>query len=412
MKNFGFEFKEGFLISANAIRANKMRSILTTLGIIIGVFAVVVMSTAIKGINNAFNKGISSMGSDNLYVDKWEWFTHNEYWKMRNRKNLTIEDYRKFKSMAQLPAAVSADTWVTKTLKNEDIQTESIVVRGVADDYVNTTNYTFAEGRFLNNMETNAGRNIVVLGYDVKENLFPRESAINRIIKIGGYNFRVVGVMDKLGSNMMGSFNPDKIVLVPITCLFKYFQGEDARTVTVNIRCVNTSMIDKTRDEAEDIMRRVRGLKFNQDDDFSINEQASLKNMYEQQTGVLKIAGFFITGLSLFVGAIGIMNIMFVSVRERTKEIGVRKAIGAKRMTILKQFIIEAILICLAGGFIGLMLAVAASKYLDAHVMPTSVQLDAVVLAFVVSLLTGVVSGFAPAYKAAKLDPVEALRFE
>lgn len=412
MKAFGFEFKEGFFISVNAIRANKMRSILTTLGIIIGVFAVVVMSTAIKGIDNAFNEGISSMGSDNVFIDKWDWFSDNEWWKMRNRRNITMEDYRKYKELAKIPIAVSADTRINKTVKYKDKVNESISVRGVSEGFLETTNFTFSEGRFLTETENNGGRNVVVLGSQVKENLFPRESAVNKVIKIGGQNFRVVGVLEKLGSNIMGSMNPDENVFVPIQCVFKYFLGTISRSLTITARAPNTMMIDKTVDEAIDIMRRVRGLSYDEENDFSVNLQEGLKDLYDQQVGVIQIAGYFITGLSLFVGAIGIMNIMFVSVRERTREIGVRKAIGAKKATILKQFITEAVLICLAGGFIGLMLAVAASKYIDAHVMPTSVQVDAVLLAFLVSLLTGVISGFAPAYKASRLDPVEALRYE
>jgi putative ABC transport system permease protein len=209
----------------------------------------------------------------------------------------------------------------------------------------------------------------------------------------------------------MGDFNPDKQVFIPIQNVFKYFQNQDFRSVTFNVRAENSKMIEATKEEAIEIMRRVRGLTYSQKNDFSINQQEGLLDNINKTIGVIQIAGLFITGLALFVGAIGIMNIMFVSVKERTREIGIRKAIGAKRRAILGQFIMESAIICLIGGMIGLVFAIILSKIINQY-LPTSVQADAFILAIVISIMTGVVSGFAPAYTAAKLDPVEALRYE
>ena len=209
----------------------------------------------------------------------------------------------------------------------------------------------------------------------------------------------------------MGNFNPDNQVFIPLEYVFKNLQNDAFGSITINVRAPNSQSVEAVKEEAEGLMRRVRSLRYNERDNFSINQQEGLLGEIDKVVGVIQIAGIFITGLSLFVGAIGIMNIMFVSVKERTREIGIRKAIGAKSRTILSQFILESAVICLIGGLIGLGFAVITSLIIK-QFLPSVVQIDAVVLAIVISLITGVLSGFAPAYTAAKLDPVEALRYE
>lgn len=406
-----FEFKEGMMIALRAIASNKIRAMLTMLGIFIGVTVVVTMSTAIKGIDNSFQQGISSLGSDVLYIDKWAWFSNVEWWKMRNRKNITMEEFEKFKNLAKLPVAVAPVINTVQTVKYQERRVENVFINGSNADYVKTTNFTFSEGRFYSEIESSGSRQVAVIGSEIAKKLFPNLSPLDKTIKIGGENFRVVGVLAEQGSFILGPWNPDNQIYVPIGTIFKNFASNRWRSITINVRAASPALVEETKAEAEGIMRKVRGLSYDQENDFSINQQEGLQENYNSVVGVIQIAGLFITGLSLFVGAIGIMNIMFVSVKERTKEIGLRKAIGAKRRTILAQFLLESSVICLVGGLAGLIAAVILSMLINQFI-PTSIQIGSVILGIGISLITGIVSGIAPAYTAAKMDPVEALRYE
>ncbi|HQF43201.1 MAG TPA: ABC transporter permease [Ignavibacteriaceae bacterium] len=411
MSSIFLELREGLAIAWRAIKTNKIRATLTMLGIFIGVTAVVLMSTAIKGIDNSLQQGVSSLGSDVLYIDKWAWFSNEEWWRMRNRRNIEMEDYIKFKDLAKLPLAVAPVSNSVQTIKYGDRKVETVFLSGSNADYVKTTNFDFAAGRFYSEIESDGSRNVAVIGSEISSKLFPRGDALDKTIKIGPVNYKVVGVLAEQGSTLLGAFNPDNQVFVPLGTVFKNFASRHMRSITINVRAASPEMLEATKDEAEGIMRKVRGLAHNEPNDFSINQQKGLTSFLDSITIVIKIAGLFITGLSLFVGAVGIMNIMFVSVKERTREIGLRKAIGAKRRTILAQFLLESSVICLIGGLIGLIAAILLSLMLN-QFFPTSVQYDVVILAIVISLLTGIISGLAPAYTAAKLDPVDALRYE
>jgi len=411
MRNYLLEMKEGLFISLRALRANKIRAALTMLGIFIGITVVVLMSTAIKGIDNSFQKGISALGSDVLYIDKWAWFSNTDWWLMRNRKNIEMKEFTKFKQMAKLPLAVAPVMSSRQTVKFGEKRVESVFLNGSNSDYVKTTNFTFQFGRFYSEIESNSSRQVAVIGSEISKTLFPRGDAMDKIIKIGGQNYKVVGVLDEQGSIILGPFNPDNQVFIPIGTIFKNFKARHHGTITINVRAQNPGLVEETKAEAEGVMRQIRGLKHDEENDFSINQQEGLMDNYNSVVGVIQIAGLIITGLSLFVGAIGIMNIMFVSVKERTKEIGLRKAIGAKKRAILAQFLLESSTICLVGGLVGLLAAALLSMMINQFI-PTSLQMDAAIIAIVVSLITGLVSGFAPAYTAAKLDPVESLRYE
>jgi putative ABC transport system permease protein len=247
------------------------------LGIVIGITSVVLMTTAISGIDNAFQQGISSLGSDVLYIQKWPWFGNEDWWKIRNRRVITMEDYEKFKELAKLPVAMAPVVNSFRTVKNGSISVDNVIMTGSDADYVKTTNFTFDAGRFFTEIEGKSSRNVVVLGNEIANTLFPRGDAIDKEIKIGNETFKVVGVLTKQGSFLLGSMNPDNQVYVPIGTIFKYFSSRWSSSITINVRADGPAMVSKTKDEAEGVMRKVRGLKYNEEDDFAINQQEALQ---------------------------------------------------------------------------------------------------------------------------------------
>jgi putative ABC transport system permease protein len=267
------------------------------------------------------------------------------------------------------------------------------------------------EGRFFTDIESHSARNVAVIGFDVADALFPSESSLGKMIQIRNQRFMVVGVAAKQGS-FLGLFSWDSQVILPLGAFGRMFPIRWADP-DVEVQ-VDLTRMDEAKDELRGLMRRVRGLSPEKKDDFEINGQQVLREQLDPIQHGIALAGFFITGLALFVGAIGIMNITYVSVKERTKEIGTRKALGARRRTILLQFLIEAVSICLVGGIGGLAVAWGMSVVIGAWFpsFPLVFSLGLVLFGLIISMLTGIVSGFAPALQASKLDPVVALRYE
>jgi putative ABC transport system permease protein len=281
-------------------------------------------------------------------------------------------------------------------------------VTGTTSAYEQASGTSIEDGRFFSQEESDGGRPVCAIGANVAETLFPTMDPLGQTIKVGGYPYKVIAVFEKQGG-LFGTFTSDNRIFIPLNSFLSDFGTHHG--VSINVRVAKDAELEDAKEELRGIMRKIRHLNPGQEDDFSINEQDLLTNVFGQITGVIAGVGFFITGLSLFVGGIGIMNIMYVSVTERTREIGIRKAIGARRRTILFQFLAEAAMICLLGGIIGLIISYPLSLIAN-QVLPTAMPLSVVFLALLVSLLVGVVSGFLPAYRASKLDPVDALRYE
>lgn len=407
--NLFIEIKESFVIAFNAIRGNKLRSFLAALGIVIGITAVTLMQTAIEGINRAFESSIASVGADVLYVQKFEWFGKEDFEVYRNRKDLTLQHYEFLKRFAQTAASISPSVGTGRTVQYGSLSLEGVFIIGTTDEYQKTVGLNIDDGRFMTAKEVENAYPVCMIGADIKNGLFSNINPIGKIIKVGSYSYRVIGIMEKQGS-MLGLFSLDNRVIIPITQFYKVFGTR--RSLSINIKAADLNNLDETKEEVRSILRKARKIPPGGRDDFGINEQAAFKDTYNQLTGLIKVIGLLITGLSLVVGSVGIANIMFVSVKERTKEIGIRKAIGARRRTILIQFLIESSVICLGGGIVGLMISFPISLIIDAFVLPTAMPLWVVMLGLFISLFFGVLSGFFPAYNAAKLDPVDSLRYE
>ncbi|HCA80678.1 MAG TPA: hypothetical protein DEP53_13200 [Bacteroidetes bacterium] len=403
------EFREGLLIAFNAIRANKMRSILTALGIIIGIVSVTLMGTAIEGLNRAFNKSIAAIGADVLYVQKWPWGGGEEWWKIRNRRDIRIQQAKALQKQAVFARSVSPAAGTRRQAKYGKTVLENVVIVGTNDEFPITMGVNIAFGRFFTTGESDGGRPVAVIGSEVAVNLFPNENPIAKTIKLGNGNYRIVGVLDKQGS-ILGMESLDNRAYIPINRFFKDF-GNRRGGIQIMVKAISLKDLDEAKEEVRGIMRKARGVRPKQADDFAINQQEIIIQTFNAIGVVIAGVGLFITGLSLFVGGIGIMNIMFVSVTERTREIGVRMAIGAPRRTILQQFLLESAALCLMGGIIGLMISFPLSLVID-QILPTAMPLSIVAIAILVSLFVGVVSGFLPAYRASRLDPVDALRYE
>jgi putative ABC transport system permease protein len=416
LARFYYELTESIRIAWAQIRANKMRSVLTALGVIIGIVAVTLMGAAISGIDIGFQNSLAMLGDDVLYVQKWPWGPVEDWWNFANRPQIQVADAERLNRIIENTPNSLLDVAVPVAgrggpVKAGDSRVDGISIYGTTADFARITGQDYREGRLFNEIEASGGRAVCVLGFDVAEALFPGRSALDQTVIADGHPCTVIGVFAKQGE-FLGLFSADNQLCMPINAFTKMFGSR--RGAELHVKVIDKRRLLDAKDELTGAMRRVRGQLPGERDNFSINEQQAFKAQLDPVKTAIAFAGLFITGLSLFVGAIGIMNITFVSVKERTKEIGTRKALGARRRTILLQFLIEAVSICLIGGVGGLSVAwgMAAVVGVMWPAFPLVFSFGLVLFGLVISMLTGIVSGFAPAWQASKLDPVVALRYE
>lgn len=407
--------KESALMAFDTLRANKLRSALTILGVTVGVVTVIFMVSIIQGLNKAFAEQIEALGSNAIWATKFDpSFGHQPGPEELHRKDLTLEDADAIRQEAPSILSVSPiHRKIAETVRYNNKQSDTPILIGVTPYYEFTQSSYVSRGRFIVDEDLRERSNICVLGQDLVRALFPYEDPLDKELKINGRPFRVVGVMEQLG-NFLGQ-SRDNSIFVPITTFDKYYPDPPFPEVVfvIIVRPRSRAYVKSAIDEMTDILRRRRQDKFGQPNSFGISSQDALMDIYNQLTGATALVLTAVSFVALMIGGIGVMNIMLVSVTERTKEIGVRKAVGATRINILLQFLIEAVVLTAIGGVAGLgigeLLSFLVNKYSP---LPAFVPLWAIGLGVGISAAVGIVFGLWPAWKAARLDPIEALRWE
>src|ERR1700741_1274475 len=409
------DIKESAFMALDTLRANKLRSTLTILGVSVGVVTVIFMVSIIQGLNKAFADQIESLGSNTIFVSKFEpSFGLPPGPDEIHRKDLTMEDAEALRTEAPSIVGVSPiHRMIAATVRYQDKQTDTPILFCVTPYYKVVQTQYVASGRFVNEIDMQDRSNIVIIGVDVKQALFPYEDPLDKEVRINGNPFRIVGVMEPLG-NFFGQ-SRDNSIFIPITTFGKYYPDRPFPEVVffVIVRPRSRAFVKSSIDEITDILRRRRRVPAGAPNNFGISSQDSLLDVYNQLTGATSLVLTSISFVALMIGGIGVMNIMLVSVTERTKEIGVRKAVGATRLNILSQFLIEAVVLTAIGGLAGLavgeLLAFIINKYSP---LPAYVPIWAIAVGVGISAGVGIVFGLWPAWKAARLDPIEALRWE
>jgi putative ABC transport system permease protein len=404
------QLDECFKAALATLRAHLMRALLTGLGIVIGVTAVIGLLAIIVGIRDSVARQFSSLGAEMISINRFEWASSNDDVDLEKRKPLTMREYEAVRSIRSVQIAAPT-VYTGRDIAFRNVRVGDVTICGTNDVYPAIENWTVAEGRFISADDVRSTRAVAVLGAAVAENLFPDGGGVDQDVRIGGHEYRIIGLLEKKGS-IFGQ-SQDNIVNVPYTSFAKHFGMNTMRDVNISALAAPGHDMQETMDEIRGVLRRVRRVPLDAPDDFAINTSDRLIQTFNQVT-----AGFFavmimIGGMSLLVGGIGIMNMMLVSVTERTREIGLRMAVGARRRDIVTQFLIEAIILCLIGGGLGILLGCGIGLGVaNVTPLPARVTTGSIVLGFGISTLVGVAFGLWPAFRAARLDPVEALRYE
>ena len=409
--------KEIFQMSFDSIRSHKLRSFLTLLGIMIGVMTVIAMVSVIQGLNQTFMSELESAGADLIVVSKYEpgIVVGNRSEEERQRRDLTFEDAQAVKQQGTLIDAVSvnlaADIFQGIPIKYRGTRIQDAVIFGANEDFPRVLSvYLPSSGRFIMPFDVNHRTRVCVLGADIVNTLFPRINPLGRKIWIGAEKFTVVGILEKRGS-MFGQ-SRDNVVVIPVTTLMKYFPY-DLSNIEIIATPSGHDNYDAAVNQIINILRRQRNVSFGEPNNFAVYGQGALLDLYNQITGAAYLVMVVISSIGLLVGGIGVMNIMLVTVKERTREIGIRKAVGAKSSDIMKQFLIEAVLLTGAGGGTGIAVGFAIALLVRASTpLPASVTLWSILLGFSVAMAVGLFFGIFPAQKAARMDPIVSLRYE
>jgi len=393
---------------------NKLRTFLSLLGVTIGIFSIISVMTTIDSLERTIRDNVSALGNNTIYIQKWPWSFGSDYpwWKYVQRPLPKIDEAELVKNRSVFADDVAFVASTAKTVKYDKLAVENTGIMFASHDYGNIRDFNIDKGRYFSEQESYTGKNVAIIGDFVAQELYQGAEPLGKTIEISGSKLNVIGVFKKEGEDMFSN-SMDMMVLAPINFGKTIFDVEsDALNPFITVSAKENVPVNQLIDELSIIMRTIRRLKPMEEDDFAINQASMITKGLDSIFGIIDIAGWIIGGFAILVGGFGIANIMFVSVKERTRQIGIQKAIGAKSYLILTQFLTEAVVLSLVGGIIGLVL-VWLLTLLVSGITPLTfaLSLQNIASGTIISVVIGIVSGFAPARKAASLDPVTAINY-
>ncbi len=406
-------FRESVIMAWQSLVVNKLRTVLSLLGVTIGIFAIISVFTAVDGLKANVQGSIDQLGSNVIYIEKWPWAFGGDYpwWKYWQRPLVSVKELDELKQRNTLAESFAFDaTLSNQVLKYRSNTVENSDIDIYSHDYEKLATFNLQEGRYFTDAESNSGYPVVILGFNIKDALFPNEDPIDKQIILKGRRVTVIGVYAKEGESTIGNSN-DNIAAIPVNFARKFIDIKSDRVHPILMVKGKTGVTNQElMDELRGNMRSIRRLRPVEDDNFALNETKLLSTQISGIFDAVSIGGWIIGGFSILVGGFGIANIMFVSVKERTPIIGIQKSLGARNSFILVQFLTEAIVLCLFGGLLGILLVYLVTVVAGFFDMDFALTLHNIILGLSVSVIIGLISGFVPAYTASRLDPVEAIR--
>jgi len=410
------ELQESFYMAMSAVAAHKLRSALTLLGVMVGVFSIIAVMTAMRVMQGRIESEISQLGAHTFMINKWPaiFFTRPKGMeKIWRRKNITLQQGLRFEEKATLAGAVGIQAyfWAGEIQTAHAKTAPEVRLLGETPGSFSTRNWTLRDGRILVDADVQGARDVCVLGHSLATNLFSTTSPISERLKIDGINYTVVGVLESQGTSLGG--DQDNFAIVPISTGLHRYGGNWWRSLQIQVQARDQASYDACVEEATGIMRAIRRVPPGDENDFEILSNDSIISQFNAFTLAVRMGVALISSIALLAAGVGIMNIMLVSVTERTREIGIRRAIGAKKRNIMAQFIMEAVVLCEVGGVIGVTIGILGGNAVAWYFkFPAVIPMDWVVIGLAICSIVGIVFGTYPAWKAANLDPIESLRYE